>query len=85
MSRCDESFHDEENCPNRYRVFTASDLKRLKEGKSHITHIGVDTPLFKALLARLEAAEKVLLGHEHELSCADPVAFTAWRKSKGER
>lgn len=64
--------------------FSDDDLKRLKDSSSHITHLGVDTPLFKALLARLEAAEKVCEIAHNKLFTRYSKEVEAWRKAKGD-
>lgn len=61
-------------------------LKKLKEGKSHITHIGVKTPLFIHLIARLEAAERFCNSVKGTPGWLIPDydAWKAWRKEAGK-
>jgi len=73
-------------------AFTDEELKRLKEHyEIHVEGsepcLGEDSDLIKALLARLEAAEKVCNSCEMEMmeKHYDGDALLAWRKSRGEK
>lgn len=60
--------------------FTDEDLKRLKDGLDNKISISLSDAQFKALLARLEAAEDVA---SHVTDC--PLVFIErWRKAAGK-
>ncbi len=69
--------------------FTDDDLKRLK---SSLTMVNPRDECTKALLARMEAAEQVILEASHDCPvCGDDVgsqswkeALKAWRKAAGK-
>lgn len=67
-------------------TFTDKDLKKLKEDL--IPWMSPEVPLkvmeLKALLTRLEAAEKCVSYHECQDDLSTCPHLAAWRKSKGE-
>jgi hypothetical protein len=68
-------------------TFTDDDLKRLKEQRVIVhegIHVAVKKVELQALLARLEAAERVIAKHFELMNISTFEELQAWRKAAGK-